>query len=312
MRPLIVVVAILLAGAPAGAAPRTLLLLASTTSDLDRDALADAIRLQILDLGVAVEVIPERDPARPVPERLHEAVGAMDDAGAEMALFYDRAPGDPEAVLYAAHRDGGEEAIVAVIRLPGEPGPSLYRSFALRVRDLVADLTVIEVEAVAPRWAIGAGWAVDWLPRLDPILHGPAAGVLHIRDRLELQSKAALLLPRSEAVATGTATLAVLDLALGARLATRGRLVLGGGVVGGAKLLVASGELPDGRTGDVVRALPVLGAETFARVPAFLGIELELALAAQALLVRERMTLAGTPVFDTGPLAIGATLRALK
>jgi hypothetical protein len=312
IRPIAFALAILAPRAAAADSPRTLLLLSSSASDLDPEALADAIRVQVLDLHLAVEIAPEEDPRRSYPERQRAAAERMDESGASMTLFYDRATGDRQAVLYAVHKDANDEAVVAVIRSPGEPGASLYRSIALRVRDLVTDLATIEQPPPERRkWAIAVGYSVLVLPALDPWLHGPMAGVLRTLRPYEAALELSLSLPRSAEPPTGTAELTTLGGRVAGRLLRRvGRVSLGGGARAGAFLLFAEGAA-DGVQGEIFRAVPTLGVEAIARAPVAGGIDLELGLALELMLIRERFLLARAEAFDLGHLSFGIRLALL-
>jgi len=292
-----------------------LLLLASAASDLDPQALADAIRLHVVDLGMSVDVATEDDPGASLPTRLQAATSRMQGAGARMAVFYDSAAGDREAVLWVVRRsEQGDEAIVTVIRLPDEQGPSLYRSFALRVRDLVEGTLLLEEPRHEPRpiaaprtpWAVGVGWDASYPPALRRLQHGPVVALQrHLGSALLAHGGLDLHLPLDRDLLAGSADLTTVGASLGLRAAARwGRISLAGGVFARALLLRATGETPDD-SGEVTRAIPGTGVDVVARYRIADNVEIGLRPHVEWLLVRQRFSLAGEPAFDLGRLLTG-------
>ena len=85
-------------------------------------------------------------------------------------------------------------------------------------------------------------------------------------------------------------------------------LSFGGGLAAGIRLLHASGQTADARTGTALRAVPVLGADLCLRVAVIEGLQIELGGAAELSLQRQYFALDGVRLLDAGILRLAASL----
>ncbi|HEV8321340.1 MAG TPA: hypothetical protein VG389_06980 [Myxococcota bacterium] len=298
--------------------------------------LADAIRIQLADLGFVLE---ERSapPTGTLAEQLRAVAALLVATRARLALWHavEMAPGGgAEVVLYVA-TPRGEATLVKIVRVAVASDPAMYRTLALKVRALVRGALLLEGGApfpetlTAPRLAppravpvapaatrlpvasLGVGWAIAALHDVRGWRHGLAArAALDLAGPLEVFAAVTAYSTLHAAAARGPAALRETALVAGLRARWRvGLLEAGVALRAGVRLLSVEALVPG--TTEAARVL---------RAPAALGLALDVglrplprlylgaALGADAVATRERFTLGGEQVFDSGRAAAGALL----
>jgi hypothetical protein len=323
----LLLVSLLALSLPAFAAPDVRVMLLQTDGGADRSAFLDALQIQLARKAI-VSTGPEL-PAGPSSTRIERVARIIAMDGVKLAVWVDAGlateDGSREFVLYAVGREQ-DTTVVRTARVHGVDGPEINRALALKVGELLDASPPLAVQdAGQPQIATQAqgGEGIGLVLELG-LVGAMGAGSDAIQSGLLAAFGASWQSPRwrgegyaafrwmadSEFEApAGHADVSEVALSVGARvLLGRGRLVAGGHVELGARLLDASGMAADGRDGGAWRAVPTLLGGAELRLALVAPLSLRAAAGVELALIHQRFAFEGSAVADFGRIRPTASL----